>query len=330
MAEIYVNSSSPIYHQIFWQGQASNTDSLFPTVKLYDITEDPTVSPAISPTTILTTLTAIADETNVGLYYFNIPYQYTNRNRTLKAVWEYIVGGVSISKHENIFVVTPYTDLTQSANELGFSTEPSDPRYISYSDLKLAEKYARKQIEDYTGQEFYLYDDTLTVYGSGSDVLSLPQKINSLHKLYVNDILLLDNLASPAVNNWNYNVQLSESGFGIRVNRANMLDNTVYTANGMVPPSIHDLANGVFINNYTYIVSGRFGWDRVPDNVELACIELMKQYFAKDKMWSDKYIKNIQTFDWQFEYTDDAYSGTGSLYVDKLLSPYVISNMVVL
>jgi hypothetical protein len=31
-----------------------------------------------------------------------------------------------------------------------------------------------------------------------------------------------------------------------------------------------------------YKVQGRFGWEKVPDEVELAAIELMKDYFAKD------------------------------------------------
>ena len=325
--EIYTNSSSPVVHQIFWQGEASDVDSTLPSVKIYDITQDPTISPAVNPSTILTTLTAIKDETNVGLYYVNVPYSLTATNRTLKFRWEYIVGSTSVTKEHLVFVVTPYTDLTQSSQELGLSIDNTDPNYVSYKELQMAEKYARKVIEDYTGQEFTLSDDTFIVYGSGSDVLPLPYKINSLHSLYANDILLVDNLNN--VNNWNYTTQISETGFGIRVNRASMLDNTVYTANGMVPPSINDTYYGVFQNNVAYKVYGRFGWDRVPDNVELACIELMKDYFSKDKLWRNKYIKNIQTFDWQFEYDGGATKGTGNLYADQLLAPYIISSMVV-
>lgn len=327
MAEVYLNSSSPITHQVFWQGAASDVDSSLPTVKVYDITQDPTISPAINPSTILTTLTAAKDETNVGLYSVNIPYAYTDRNRTLKLKWEYVVGATSVSIDHTVFVVTPYTDLTQSAVELGYSTDPSDPNYKTYKQLQAAEKYARKVIEDFTGQDFYLSDQTYIVYGSGSDSLPLPQKITSLHSLSVDDRLLVNNLTN--VNNWNYSVQISESQFGIRINRANMLDNTVYTANGMVPPSIHENDFGVFANGAAYKVYGRFGWEEVPDNIELACLELMKDYFAKDGIWRNKYVKNIQTFDWNIEYSGDSTSGTGNLYVDQLLSPYVISNMVV-
>lgn len=323
MAEILINNQSPITHKVFWNGDVANADAL-PTVALYDVTMDPSVSPAISPTTLLTTLTSSLDENNPGTYVVNIPYQYTNRNRTLRLQWDYNVGGTNVKKQDEVYVITPYVDFNH-AQDIGFSTDSSDPGYKSYKELLSAERYARKQIEQYTGQSFYLYDDIYIVYGHESDVLPLPAKISDLYYLYANDILLLDNIEE--VNNWNYNVILSESGYGIRINRASMLDNTVYTANGMVPPSIHDYS-GIFKSGVPYKVYGKFGWEKVPDNVELAAIELMKDYFSKDTMWRNKYVKNISTFDWDFEYTGDAYTGTGNAYADNLLADYVLTTKV--
>ena len=148
-----------------------------------------------------------------------------------------------------------------------------------------------------------------------SDILPLPYKINTIYELYSNDILLIDNNTSPVTNNWTYTPIVSETGFGIRVDRTDLIDNTVYVANGMVPPTINDNING---------------WDKVPGNVQQACVELMKDYFGKDNIWKNKYIKNIQTFDWKFEYSSEVYSGTGNAYADQLLAPYVINRMVVI
>jgi hypothetical protein len=134
--------------------------------------------------------------------------------------------------------------------------------------------------------------------------------------------VLVDNINE--IYNSNYEFIITETGYGIRVNRENMLDNTVYSANGMIPPSIHDLYNGAFQSGVPYRVQGRFGWDQIPDNVELAAIELMKDFFSKDTMWKNKYVKKISTFDWDFEYTGNAYSGTGNAYADKLLADYVL------
>lgn len=323
MAEVLLNSQSPVTHQIFWNGDISSPDAN-PTVKLYDITEDPAITPAINPTTVLATLTAYKDDLNPGVYTTYIPFQYTDRNRTLRVKWEYTIGGVAITRYDEVFVVTPYVDFNH-AQDLGFSVDSSDPNYRSYKELVRAERYARKQIENYTGQSFYLYDDVYVVYGYGSDILPLPAKLNQLHELYAADVLLIDTINN--INNFNYNLVTTETGYGIRINRASMLDNTVYVANGMVPPSIND-SSGVFKANVPYKIQGRFGWEKVPDEVELAAIELMKDYFSKENVWKNKYIKNISTFDWDFEYTDEAYSGTGNAYVDRLLIDYVMVSKV--
>jgi hypothetical protein len=327
MAEILLNTNSPVKLKVFWRGQPQDADSN-PIVKIYDITEDPAITPAILPGQLLQTITSTKVETDQGVYEAYPPLSLTTTNRTLKFLWQYDIGGESITKEQLVFCVTPYCDITQAIGDLGFGVDSSDPNHKTYDEILAAERYARKIIENYTGQNFYLYDDVQTVYGSGSDVLPLPYKLNTLHELYQNDILLEDTINN--VYNWGYNVQISESGFGIRVNRANMLDNTVYTANGMVPPSINYSGSGMFFKDYTYRVQGRYGWDKVPDEIEIACIELMRDYFSRDKMWRNKYVKNVKTFDWNFEYNGDSFVGTGNLYVDKLLDAYVLTQMVVI
>lgn len=323
MAEVLIKTQSPITHQVFWNGDIATPDAL-PIVKLFDITDDPAVDPAIPPTQILETLNTVVDENNPGTYTVYVPYDYTDRNRTLRLAWIYSINGTNITRYDEVYVVTPYVDFNH-VQDLGFSTDSSDPNYRSYKDLIRAERYARKQIEQYTGQSFYLYDDVFTLNGYDADTLPLPAKIFDLHELYANDILLID--AFNEINNWNYDVQISDSGYSIRINRATMLDNTVYTANGMVPPTISD-SSGVFQSGVSYRVQGRFGWEKVPDDVELAAIELMKDYFAKDTTWRNKYIKNISTFDWDFEYTSEAYAGTGNAYADRLLADYVMVSKV--
>jgi hypothetical protein len=329
MAEIYVNSNTPIKTKIYWEGELVIPDGNV-TAAVYDITEDPAITPAILPTTVLTTLTATAVETDTGTYQVVLPFSYSVRNRKFKLVWSYVVSSVSGTHITYVDVATPYINLNEHIDSLNLGSDPSDPNYKTYNDIRVAERYARKIIEDYTGQEFYLYDDTEVVYGNNSDILPLPYKINSIYQLYSNDILFIDNTTNPATNNWTYTPIISETGFGIRVDRTGLIDNTVYVANGMVPPTINDNINGAFAKNVRYKVIGKYGWDLVPSNVQQACVELMKDYFSKDNIWKNKYVKNIQTFDWQFEYSGDAYRGTGNAYVDQLLNPYVINGMVVI
>lgn len=328
MAEIYVNSNAPVKTKIFWAGEIVNPDGNV-SVDIYDITEDPIIFPAIDPTSLLLTLTATKMETDDGTYQIVLPTQYSSRNRKLKTVWRYAVSGTSSYHISYVDVVTPYANLSEAIDGLNFGTDPSDPEYKTYHQLQMAEKYARKIIENYCGQKFYLYNSTEVIYGSGSDSLPLPAKIHDLYTLHVEDYLLVDNLNE--INNWGVSTVVSESGFGIRVDTSLMTDNTVYTANGMVPPTVNDIAyNGSFRNNSRYRVSGRFGWPSVPDEVEQACVQLMGHFFDKDRHWKDQYLKSVQTFDWKFDYSSDVYTGTGCAYADKLLSDYVINQAMVI
>lgn len=329
MAEVYKNSYAPAKTKIFWGGQIVDADGTV-LVDIYDITQDPGVVPAISPTTpVSSNITAVKSEVDPGSYEINIPFALTDRNKNLKLKWKYSINSSSVNHDTFIDVVTPYASIAEAVEDLGLSTDSTDPNYKSYHELVMAEKYARKVIENHTGQQFYLYDDVQIAYGAGSDLLPLPFKLDTLHELYGNDILLVDNINDE--NNWIFDPLVSETGFGLRVDRSQALDNTVYIANGMVPPTINDnFGYGAFRKDVRYKVAGKYGWAEVPDNVEQACIQLMGDYFAKDKVWTNKYVKSISTFDWDFEYSSDAYKGTGNAYADQLLYPYVLTTMVVI
>lgn len=325
--EIYVGSTTPVKHKIYWRGEPTDATSN-PIVNIYDVTEDPTAVPLINPTVPLyNNLSTEKDETDIGVYNVFMPPNATSKSRELMLEWNYNVSNASIVNKHKLFVVRPYVDLAEAVDLLGVGNDPGDPNYRSYNEISAAERYARKTIDNFVGQSFDISNEVYSVYGSDSDTLHLPSRITSLHKLYMNDQLLVDNLNN--IDNWNYNIDFTESGFGIRINRASMADNTVYTANGMVPPSIHD-GSGIFQNGVRYTVDASFGWEEVPDNVSLACIELMKDYFSKDYVWKNKHIAKISTFDWDFEYTSGAASGTGNLYADKLLEDYVVSKVLIL
>ena len=326
MAEIYKDQTSPIKTKIFWGGELVDADDDVIAV-VYDITEDNTISPTVNPNVPVGTFTATKLETDMGTYQVVLPLSLCRRNRKFKVEWRYEVEGNEASHIYFTDVVTPYANLSDIIDDLNFGTDTSDPNYKSYHELQMAEKYARKLIEIYTNQVFHLYDDRQIVYGSGADILPMPFKMNQIHELYENDVLLVDNINN--ISNWTYAPMISESGFGIRVNRQQLNDGMVYVSNGLVPPTINDLgSSGAFKKDYRYSVQGRFGWSSVPDNVEEACIILIKQFFDQDRAWKDKYVKNISTFDWKFEFMEDAHRGPGNLYADQLLSPYVLNGMV--
>jgi hypothetical protein len=306
--EILAGTNSPIQHRVFWKGESAVADSI-PTVSL--------LRADVPAQTVLYSGTAVQSETDTGVYNFYAP-QTTKLPGSLIARWQYAVEGFSISYDQNVDVVKPYVDLSQVINGLGLGSDYNDPNSRTYQELVDAEKYSRKVIENYTQQKFYSYLSSEIAYGSGNDILPLSNKINTLQTIEVNDIPLT---GMP--------FEVAESGFSIRLNRADMLDNVTYVANGLIPPTINDYS-GIFNKDARYKITGYFGWEKVPSEVEMAAIELMKDYFSKDKVWRNKYIKSISTFDWQFDFNSATFSGTGNNYVDQLLLPYVISKMVLI
>ena len=327
MAEIYKDTITPVKTKIFWGGEIVNADNDLVQADVYDITEDPTISPAINPTTQISTSTATKIETDNGSYQVVLSSFYTSRTRKLKIVWRYQIGGLNGQHTTFVDVVSPYVSLEEVIEDLSLGSDANDPNNKTYHELRMAEKYARKIVEYYTGQKFYLHDDKFTIMGNDSDTLPLSYKINTLHTLRANDQLLVDNLND--INYLGYTLEPTTSGFGLKLNQSSFVDNTVYVANGMLPPSISDISPNIFRRGHSYDVYARFGWDNVPDDVEQATIEIMKSYFAKDRIWKDRYVNKISTTDWDFQYTSDAFSGTGSAYADKLLLDYVVTQMVI-
>lgn len=326
MAEIYKYSNTAVSTKLYVNGEAIEPDGEV-NVDFFDITEDPLVSPQINPDVSLISLEALPSEVNIGVYSVYLPISYTSRNRSFRVQWSYSYNSISYQHITYLDVVTPYVSIQEAIEDLGFGSDANDPNYKTYHEIRMAEKYARKMVEFYTGQKFFLFDDKFTIMGNDSDTLPLPRKIYSLHTLEQNDQIILDNLNS--VNHLGYNIEPTTSGFGIKINMGSLVDNDVYIANGMVPPSIHDSTPNIFRRHKHYDVYARFGWDSVPDEVEQATIEIMRTYFAKDRAWKDRYISKISTTDWNFQYGSDAFSGTGSAYADKLLLDYVVTQMVV-
>ena len=224
MAEIYVNTSTPATTKIYVKGEAVTPSSPV-TVKVYDVTGDPVISPPIITTSILTTLTAEESEVDIGSYTVYLPLSYTSRTRKFKLVWEWQYENVAYSNTTMLDIVTPYVDIQEAAQEMGLGSDSNDPNHKTYQELRLAERYARNIIDSYTGQKFSLHDDYFSSVGNDSDTMPLTQKVNRLHTLHVNDQLLVDNLNE--VNNLGLTIDITTSGFGLKVNIASILNNDV-------------------------------------------------------------------------------------------------------
>ena len=90
MAEIYVGSNFPVRTTIFYAGELYSATG-YVTAKVYDVTEDPAITPPINPGTLIYETIAIELETDPGTYQIVLPLSLTTRQRSFKIVWEYQV-----------------------------------------------------------------------------------------------------------------------------------------------------------------------------------------------------------------------------------------------
>ena len=165
MAEIYKDTVTPVKTKIFWGGEIVNADNDLVQAVVYDITQDPKISPAINPAVQILTSAATKIETDNGSYQLVLSTLYTSRTRKLKIVWSYQVGGLNGQHTTYVDVVSPYVSLEEVIEDLSLGSDANDPNNKTYHELRMAEKYARKIVEYYTGQKFYLHDDKFTIMG---------------------------------------------------------------------------------------------------------------------------------------------------------------------
>lgn len=238
-----------------------------------------------------------------------IPYKITRLDGPFTVVWTYTVEGETYTRIDEHNVVTPLfskTDLTAS-----------DEQFEALTDAKVVtlERYIREIVESYTGQSFGYREGKVVVYGNGDTVLNSPARILSLANV---------NSGLRPVNSG-----FSLEAIGRNVNGVNIkIPAEEEAAFGGVIERPYNLT-GTFTNNVAYQIEGTFGWKSIPEDVKTAALLLAEEFSCDESLWRDRYIKSVRAADWRFDYSEQAFSGTGSLAADQLLAKYVVTRMVV-
>lgn len=271
---------------------------------------------------VLRTGTSVIDTTDVGHYYVQLTPNDTSLDRTLNVSWTYTVDSVTVTDSTNMAVTTPYVEMADIIDELGLGAEPTDANYYPLQKLKLSERMARYQINNYTGRTFNQRIGTQITYGSGSDTVIFPERMTAFDKIWQDDDLIYD-----ATNNYNaygYTFELTETGQGIRITN-------VESDIQVLPPTAYWKGTKlVFANGSRFKVQATFGYKYVPAEVRQAAILLISDNLYNDSLWRQKYISEFDTGHMQIKLRDSAFTGTGNLIADDLLDPYKITGIVVI
>ena len=242
-----------------------------------------------------------------------IPYSITYRDGDFDVVWTYTVGPVVYTRTERNTIVTPYftaTDLT---------TFDSDMSTLLPAQVTKLERLVRGIITAFTGQSFGLEQAALVCYGNGDSILMTDRRVVSITSVaeIANPAVLFSNAFRPV-----------NGGFALEAIEPAFSDNTK-----MLILSEQIYGDGWwagFKNNLPYLVTGTFGWDFVPDGVNLAALYLAEEFSCDETMWRDRYLKSIKGEGFDIEFRSDAFIGTGSVTADQLLSKYVANKLAII
>jgi hypothetical protein len=222
-----------------------------------------------------------------------------------------------------------------AANELGFSLSPTSSKYRSEKELLSAERLARYTIEEVTGLSFGKESKTVTAYGQNSDVLVLNEQILSISQIKENGVVVYNPTSN--INEFVYTFEPTESGRSIRV--ANYGDIREYEGepliniaggNSETSYSSTGLRASAFKGGSRYEVTGTYGFNSVPGDVQQAAILLINDFLCQESTWRTKYVQQASMSDFKFTFLGEAFSGTGNAIADRILSRYQTLGMVVI
>lgn len=300
MSEIYVNAESTVSIDV---GHTTNPD--------------PTASLVRDDNTTLALAVAQQNQANgpaVETWVAEIPIAETLGQKTLKVVWTVDDGTTEYQVVKYLDVVTPYVTIPEICSRLGYQySVEGDPGYQSLDRLVAAEKVARSVVERYTNNKFGKEFKTKTGSGQQVDVLTLPEPILSIKRIYENDSLIYD--VDDDVNLWGTTFKVSDSGFGVRISEPGI----DYTEEER-PSLVYSYGN--FRYGHRYDVYGEYGFLYVPQDVKEAMFYIIHDLLCQDAVYRTRYINHVQVKDWKFSFDDRAFSGTGNALANTLLENY--------
>lgn len=315
MIEVSAGTIAEVFLTTYGVDGLPATPSAAPTVS---ITDAETGSVVESGTATL------IDADNIGEYSYKLLASSTAFDRILKISWAYTISGKTTNIQEYLYVSTVYATVDEIVSELGYSSNPNQPNYISYEKIASAERAARMIINTELGFSMSKKEKSVTAYGDGADVLVLPERVISFEEIRENDELVIDK--SPAYNIFGFDVEVTETNYALRV----------------IPPNPGDdieeqetidyigLSYGRFRNGYRYTIKGIFGWNYIPSEIKQATFLIVNDLLCSDSAWRTKYIKKIDINQMSVELSPRSYNGTGNAIADAIIQKFKMIQAVII
>lgn len=221
----------------------------------------------------------------------------------------------------SVFSNSPYLTVADIRAQIdGLTTD-----LASDTAVQRAEKRARMVINNFTGQNFGRVDGaSQVIYGAGDGKLTLPQRLITLTGISAHGADLGAEKYGIFGEGWFLGGQSSPY---MTIKQLPEEDFNIYPG-GVIYDPFH--YRNSFTDDTAYTITGDWGYEEVPEDVIEAELIIIEDQLCPQSEYRDRYLKSISGDGWRYEFTPGAYSGTGSVVADQLLSPYRRVSMTVI
>jgi hypothetical protein len=198
------------------------------------------------------------------------------------------------------------------------------PAGISDEKLKVLERRARLSLNSFIGYSFYKEKRDLTVYGNNTDVLTLPENLLEINEIHEDDILVYKK--DSVTYQFDYPIEVADSGKRIKIVNQDPEGKEI----AEFPIFSVFTFRNTFKKDCAYKISGIFGWEYIPADIEEASALLVNDYLCNDFNIRNKNISQLSNDSYDIKYGADSATGTGNLLVDNLIAHYKESRYLVI
>lgn len=190
-------------------------------------------------------------------------------------------------------------------------------------DLAELENTVRVFIETYCGQRFGRFVGTRQFVGTGGNKILLDQRLEKI---------------TAFSGGWKGAVKASGDGFALIIIPENLLG-----VKEAPPEEFMNYASGHggviripdwYIKNFNkgtvYTVTGTWGYENVPDEVQEAAMLLANDFSCNEVLYRDRYLESVKIQQDTIVYHPGAFRGTGNARADMLLGKFRRSGMVII
>jgi len=191
---------------------------------------------------------------------------------------------------QNVSLIRPYASVSRIES---LATIP--PNTASSTLLKL-ERKARLSLNAFIGHSFYKLKKDMTVYGNNTDILTLPENLYRIDKVYEDDLLVYERDNTEI--QLEYPIEIADSRNRIKI--VNTSSKSKDTAESPIFSVFY--YQGVFKKDHAYRIDGIWGWEYIPADIEQATALLVEDYLCNDFNIRNKNIAQLSNDSYDIKY----------------------------